>query len=124
MSLPVVKTWVTSTVNREVAGSSPAAGGKSRQRSSVAERHTRSLVPRQKNWHGRICPQNSGFAPVRKKEYVRLLEKYPDRPERVRLGRATADDHRRRERLVEGRAGKTLVLGCRPDHDEDHGKGR
>ncbi len=29
--LPVVKTWVTSTVNREVAGSSPAAGTIHRQ---------------------------------------------------------------------------------------------
>jgi hypothetical protein len=46
--LPVVKTWVTSTVNREVAGSNPAIHRYlSDGCSSVAERHTRSLVPRQ-----------------------------------------------------------------------------
>ncbi len=117
--LPVVKTWVTSTVNREVAGSSPAAGTIHRQlvrdfevlrafalRISPAgsnarkaaqvrvlppeecagvaqriERHTRSLVPRQKIGAGTLSVKNSGFVPVRKKEYVRIFEKYADRPE-------------------------------------------
>jgi len=43
-SLPVVKTWVTSTVNREVAGSNPVAG----ECAGVAQRqsaNTRLLVP-------------------------------------------------------------------------------
>jgi hypothetical protein len=47
-SLPVVKTWVTSTVNREVAGSNPAIHRcKAMYVAQWQSTNTRSLVPRQ-----------------------------------------------------------------------------
>jgi hypothetical protein len=70
VSLPVVKTWVTSTVNREVAGSNPAACGESRQRSSGAERHTRSLVPRQSLMSAGAFARKSPVSYRLEKEYV------------------------------------------------------
>src|SRR5258708_7626399 len=118
--LPVVKTWVTSTVNREVAASSPAACGESRQRSSVGRAPHPVAGSPAKNCVGAFAHKTPVSHRLEKKEYVRFLEKYLGRTERLRFRRAAADDHRRRERLVAGRAGKALALDRPPDHHDDH----